>query len=262
MWLPAKVNRLVGQAMHDYAMLADGDQVLVAVSGGVDSLVLAHLLRFWQGKAPVRYQLVLVHVDMRRSPAQEPGQATGATAAAIQEELARFGFRLSIVTGKRPDFVAAEGGLDEDKTEQSCFACARSRRTLLFAEARRLGCNKIAFGHHQDDLIETFLLNLTSAGNISTMRPRQDLFGGRLALIRPLAYVEKSNIEEIAQANGLKPVSSNCPLAGKIRREDMHNLAVEIYRRIPGAKKSIFAALGNVRTDYLLSAQRPVQRKS
>ncbi|MDO5675204.1 MAG: ATP-binding protein [bacterium] len=259
MRLPAKVNRLVGQAMHDYAMLADGDRVLVAVSGGVDSLVLAHLLFFWQWKAPIRYRLMPVHVDMQ-DPGHISGGVPGATAVAIREELARSGLQLDIVTGKRPDFAATEGA-NEEEAGQGCFVCARARRTLLFTEARRLGCNKIAFGHHQDDLIETFLLNITCAGNISTMRPRQDLFDGRLALIRPLAYVEKKEIEAVARANGLKPVPSNCPLAGKTRREDMHSLAAEIYRRIPGAKKNIFAALGNVRADYLLSARKPTQHK-
>lgn len=259
MRLPAKVNRLMGQAMHDYAMLADGDRVLVAVSGGVDSLVLAHLLFFWQWKAPIRYRLMPVHVDMQ-DPGHISGGVPGATAVAIREELARSGLQLDIVTGKRPDFVATEGA-NEEEAGLGCFVCARARRTLLFTEARRQGCNKIALGHHQDDLIETFLLNITCAGNISTMRPRQDLFDGRLALIRPLAYVEKKEVEAVARANGLKPVPPNCPLAGKTRREDMHSLAAEIYRRIPGAKKNIFAALGNVRADYLLSARKPTQHK-
>ena len=256
MRLPAKVNRLVGQAMHDYGMLADGDRVLVAVSGGVDSLVLLHLLFFWQRKAPVRYQLLPVHVDMQ---GEMKGENAGpsAAAAAIRDELARHGVALSIVQGQRDGNTALSSDVAGNPLHpESCFVCARARRACLFDEARKLNCNKIAFGHHQDDLIETFLLNLTCAGNISTMRPRQDIFAGQLALIRPLAYVEKQDIEQIARQNGLQAVPSSCPLAGQTRREDMHALATEIYSRIPGAKKHIFSALANVRADYLLAGRQ------
>ncbi|NLZ16593.1 MAG: PP-loop domain-containing protein [Desulfobulbaceae bacterium] len=260
MRLPAKVNRLVGQAMHDYAMLTEGDRVLVAVSGGVDSLVLIHLLHYWLRKAPVRYWLTAVHVDMEGSVSKP-----GTSACTIRDELARKGLELEIIFARRAGSVAAPdelGKSDKWSDGESCFTCARARRAALFDEAARLDCNKIAFGHHQDDLIETFLLNLTCAGNISTMLPRQDIFQGRLALIRPLAYVEKQNIEQIAQDNGLNAVPSSCPLAGRTRRDGMQALAAEIYRRIPGAKKNIFSALGNVRNEYLPTGRQAKQTET
>ena len=232
-----RVNRLVGQALHDYAMLSDGDQVLVAVSGGVDSLVLAHLLVFWQRKAPVRFGLVFAHV--RRDEE---------TARLLRAKLAEAGLDLAILEGAAPPPEAGD-------PDTSCHLCARARRTRLFAEARRLGCNKLALGHHQDDLIETFLMNFTSAGNLSTMRPKQTLFSGRLALIRPLAYVEKADIERVARENGLVPLPSCCPLGERTRRKTMGELAREIYRRVPGAKRHMFAALGNARVDYLLDGR-------
>lgn len=231
--------------MHDYGMLADGDRVLIAVSGGIDSLVLAWLLSDWRRKAPVRYELLLVHVDM-----EPEGDLPGGGASRIAALLRDFGLDLDVLPALwRPapqelHSTASGHGL--------CFQCARSRRTQLFAYARQCECNKIAFGHHRDDIIETFLLNLTCAGNISTMLPRQDLFSGRLALIRPLAYLDKGEIERIGSDLGLEPVRSTCPLSEKTRRWDIHQLAEHIYQQIPGAKEHIFAALGNVRQEYLL----------
>ena len=231
--------------MHDYAMLADGDRVLVAVSGGFDSLVLAWMLDGWKKKAPISYELRAVHVDM-----EPDGDAQGIAARTIAERVRGLGLSLHILPALwRPDRQQRPSAPSD---HDLCFQCARSRRTQLFDYARLSNCNKIAFGHHRDDIIETFLLNVTCAGNISTMRPCQELFSGRLALIRPFAYLDKAEIEKIGQELGLEPVRSSCPLSEKTRRRDIHFLAEYIYQSIPGAKKNIFAALGNVRRNYLL----------
>lgn len=246
MQLPRELNRRAGRALHDYAMLADGDRVLVAVSGGIDSLVLLWLLSHWRRKAPIDYRLLPVHVDMAPSPDGRPGEAAVRVAALV----ARLGLETEILPALwRPEPQAADGG---PAGRDLCFRCSRSRRTQLFAHARTRACTTIAFGHHRDDIIETFLLNLTCAGNISTMVPRQALFGGNLHLIRPLAYLDKTEIEAIGRDLGVEPVRSACPLGENTRRRDMHDLAVEIERRVPGARARLFAALGNVRGDYLL----------
>ncbi len=236
--LPRQVNRRIGQAMQAYSMLSHGDCVLVAVSGGVDSLVLAWLLQMWLCKAPVSYTLRAIHIDMGF---QGPGNDEPDPIAGIRGQLQRFGIPLLVKKAR-----------ELDEAERSCFLCARQRRHQLFDLAREYGCNKIAFGHHKDDLIETLFLNMLYSGNLSTMVPRQNLFDGRLALIRPLAYIEKHEVREIAKDLGLTPVDNLCPLAGNTRRDQVRKVLQAMYDQDPGVKSSIFASMANVREGYLL----------
>jgi tRNA 2-thiocytidine biosynthesis protein TtcA len=139
--------------------------------------------------------------------------------------------------------------LDEERT---CFSCSKLRRKQLFDLASRFKCNKIAFGHHKDDLLETLFLNMFYSGNISTMVPKQELFDGRLSVIRPLAYIEKQEVMAIAEKVGLVAVNNLCPLAGDTRREQVQKMLQNIYGQIPGAKASLFASMKNVREGYML----------
>jgi tRNA 2-thiocytidine biosynthesis protein TtcA len=237
--LKKSVNHRVGLALHTYEMLTDGDRLMLAVSGGIDSLVLVWLLKFWRRKAPIDYDLLAVHLDMGFGDKE---------AGLVATQLDRLGLPYLI---EKTDFGRRAQEAEEGRS--GCYHCARQRRSRLFELAREKGCNKLAMGHHQEDIIETFFLNLLWAGNLSTMVPKQELFGGRLALIRPMAYLEKSEILEIGASLGIEPVANPCPLAEKSKRMQTRALLEEsIYPLDPAAKATIFNALANLRPDYLL----------
>jgi tRNA 2-thiocytidine biosynthesis protein TtcA len=236
--LSRAANRSIGRAMHSYDMLADADRVLIAVSGGVDSLVLAWILKHWQHKAPIRYEILAVHIDsgFERS-----------TGDMVAEELKKIGVPCLV---EKTDIwrraTEAGGG------KSTCFHCSRLRRNRLFAIAAELGFGKIGFGHHKDDILETFFINLLYAGNISTMVPKQELFGGRLHLIRPLAFLEKKDIDEIAAAADIVPVKNPCPQDDDSKRQEARSVVSALSALNPKVKSNIFAALSNIREEYLL----------
>jgi tRNA 2-thiocytidine biosynthesis protein TtcA len=236
--LPPEINRKIGQALHDYAMIEDGDRLLIAVSGGIDSLVLAVVLSLWRQKAPVSFTLSAITIDhgyCRRHPeAAAPGLAIG-------EQLRPWGLVLRQETARR-----------EAGEAESCFHCARDRRSQLFSIARDDGYTAIVFGHHRDDLIDTFFLNLLYGGNISTMKPKQILFDGRLKLLRPLAYLSKDEVMALGQGWGLRAQANYCPHAEGSRRQTIRDIIAAIERFQPDARRAAFVALKNVRTEYLL----------
>jgi tRNA 2-thiocytidine biosynthesis protein TtcA len=233
------VNRKIGQAMHDYAMLADGDRILIAVSGGIDSLVLTWILKFWQRKAPIQYDIFALYIDN--------GFDTN-TGLKVKEQLRNIGVSYRIEkTNFRERAVAAENG------KSICYHCARLRRNLLFETADQHGFNKIAFGHHKDDILETFFINLLYAGNLSTMVPKQRLFEGRVNIIRPMAYLDKEDIREIAAETDIVPVKNPCPQDEDSTRQKARKVVAMLSELDPKVKGNMFAALSNIRQEYLLS---------
>ncbi|MDR0476728.1 MAG: tRNA 2-thiocytidine biosynthesis protein TtcA [Desulfobulbaceae bacterium] len=234
--LPRELNRKIGLALHDYAMIEAGDRLLIAVSGGIDSLALAAVLSWWRRKAPITFELAAITIDhgyWRRTGTENP-------AFAIEGQLRPWGLAL------RQETAWGEPG-----AAQSCFHCARDRRSQLFTIARDNGHTAICFGHHRDDLIDTFFLNLLYGGNVSTMRPKQILFDGRLKLLRPLAYLSKAEVCTIGRLWALRPQPNLCPHADDSRRQTAREIVAAIERFQPDARLAVFSAMKNVRADYL-----------
>ncbi len=235
--IPAAINKRIGQALHDYEMLAEGDRILLAVSGGVDSLVLCHILKLWHRKAPISFKLMAVHLDLgfaKDGPEQ------------VASQLANTGLDYQLIhTNLGPT------ALEQGKGKDICFHCARNRRSRLFELCRELDCNKLALGHHKDDIIETFFINLMYGGNISTMLPSQTLFKGNLQLIRPLAYLDKKAIETLGLVFKTEAVPNLCPQSEVSKRVTIRQHLAEIYQQSPEIRNTIFASLANSKAEYL-----------
>lgn len=239
--LSKAANQSIGRAMHRYTMLADTDRVLIAVSGGIDSLVLTWILKFWQRKAPIRYEILTVFID---------NGFDSSTSDKVSAQLQNIGVPLLI---EKTDFWHRAAAAEEGKSV--CYHCARLRRNRLFAIAAEKGFNKIGFGHHKDDILETFFINLLYAGNISTMVPKQKLFDGRIHIIRPMAYLEKKDIIEIAAAAGIVPVKNPCPQDNDSKRQEARRIVASLSELDPKVKPNIFAALSNIRQGYMLDSE-------
>ena len=219
-------------------MIADGDRILVGLSGGLDSMTLLWILHERLHRVPIHYDLHAVYVD--------PGFEGG-----FSRELAKYcreaGFSLAVE--HTDDGVVAHS---EENRENPCFLCSRRRRRRLFELADSLGCGKIALGHNRDDIVETFFLNMCYAGEISTMRPSQDFFGGRFTIIRPLAYTEQHLIRRFARERGFPKFHNPCPSAGFSKRQEIRDWLQLQYRTNRKIRGNIFRALHNVRPEYLL----------
>jgi len=239
-----RLKRLIGRAIHRYEMLEEGDRVLVAVSGGEDSLVLLRFLAEWRRKTPFPWEMTAVHLDM--------GFETGPEHEGRLSRLEAYCRELEVpYILKRTD--CGPMALEAQKKKISpCFVCAWHRRKHLFRLAGEEGFNKIAFGHHKDDLIVTFFLNMCYHGELSTLLPKQEMFKGKLYLIRPLVFVDKDLIRAYAKRGGMPVFENPCPISRETRRVKMERFLEEVlYPVNPKFKGNIFHAIFNCRPDYL-----------
>jgi len=230
----------IGRAIAEYNMIEDGDNVLVAVSGGKDSLSLLKILHDRRRWVPINYDLLAVHI-------QTDHRCAGCVHTDVLSKLfSENNYKYHI-----EKISLFENNKDKEKGV-SCFWCSWNRRKALFRIADKFGCNKIAFGHHMDDIAETLLLNIFYNGEVSTMPPYLEIFGGTLKIIRPLLYVDESKLARFARECGFPENLCKCPNGLISRRKRIKNLIQDLSKENPQIKINILNSLRRVKEGYLV----------
>ncbi|TMH73095.1 MAG: tRNA 2-thiocytidine(32) synthetase TtcA [Betaproteobacteria bacterium] len=240
--LEKRLLRITGQALADYAMIADGDRVMVCLSGGKDSHGLLDLLMTIRGRARIRFDLIAVNLDQKQP---------GFPADVLPDYLGRLGVPFHIET--QDTYSVVRRLIPEGAT--ACSLCSRLRRGILYRVADELGATKIALGHHRDDILATFFLNLFYGGRLKAMSPKLVSDDGRHVVIRPLAYVKEADLAHYAQLRGFPIIP--CDLCGSqehLQRRQMREMLNEWERRYPGRAQTIFNALARVVPSHLMDS--------
>ena len=244
------LKKWLEKAVMDYRMIEEGDRVLVGVSGGADSLALLDLLNTPMVFVP-EYSLIAVHID----PGFDPDTAGYDK---LESYLKAGGYHYVM---EKTD-IGPLSHSDYNK-KNPCFLCSRLRRKRIFEIAGEMCCNKIALAHHQDDLIETLLINIFYGREISTMMPDQPIFGGSMHIIRPLAYIREELVKKYSGECEFPIIESSCPTGPISRRKYIKDLLNHMEQDNKDVRANIFKAMGHVKMDYLPGSSRrnkPVSR--
>ena len=233
------------KAINDYKLISDGDRIAVAISGGKDSLLMAKMFQELKKYSNINFELVFLAMD--------PGYRDDIRVKL--EELCEY---LNIPV------EIFESGIfritDEIARDNPCYMCARMRRGALYNKAEELGCNKLALGHHYDDVIETTMMNILCSGNFKTMLPKiKSSKSGEMQIIRPLYYIREEYIKRFVRYTGIEPLDCACTVTSKKagnKRYEIKELIASLSENFDNVEKSIFKAAQNVNIDSVLGWEK------
>ncbi len=230
------VKNMTAKAINQYQMIEDGDKVLVAVSGGKDSLVMLHALAAFKKFKTIDFELEAIHIDV-----EDVGYLVD------RSFLENYANEL----GVKMHFKTIEAGLEERGKKAPCFVCSWHRRKTLFEFAKNNGFKKLALGHHMDDAVETLLINMAYHGHISSLPGKLKMFDGAMYLIRPLILLTDKDSYEFATIHHFTKLKQECPFEDTTKRTTARTLIEELEAIHPKAKFNIFNAMKNIDDEYL-----------
>jgi len=241
-----RIKRQVGKAIGDFNLIEEGDRIAVGISGGKDSYTLLDILEALRKKAPLKFELISLNID-----SGFPGYHKEVIEEYLQQQYGNY------VMAETNSYQIIEEKLRPGTSY--CAFCARLRRGTLYTQAEKLDCNKIALGHHLDDFIETLLLNQFYSGTLAAMSAKFQAGNGKHTVIRPLVYVEESDIQEYSLLQKFPIVNCSCPVVGvhDQKRQMMKQLVRTLAADIPEIRNSMISAIGNVQPHHLLDQHLP-----
>lgn len=217
------------QAIKDFNLIEENDKIAVGLSGGKDSLTLLHILKSYQRFSPEKFELIAITLN--------PGGVDNSPLHKLCKEL---DIEFHEVQTDIKEIV-----FDIRKEKNPCSLCANLRRGALNDNAKKLGCNKVALGHHKDDAIETFLMSMLYEGRVNCFSPKTHMDRQDLTIIRPMIYIDEYMTKKATKDFNYPVIKNPCPADGKTNRQDIKELVARLNKEIPGSKKNIFGALNN-----------------